>query len=69
MREKNISNPPLHDGLILLIYKHIRVHYVGKFIKEKGVADDEEESKDSLGFSETNDSEVMHSIDDNATKI
>lgn len=37
VREKIIINPPLHDGLIFLIYEYIKVHFVGNFPEVKGM--------------------------------
>ena len=59
MREKILSNPSLHDGLMFLIYEHINIHYVQKFIEVKSVE----------GFSKIEDSGGMHLKEDDAPKI
>lgn len=67
LRGKILTNPPLHDGLMSLIYEHIKFHYVGKFIDVKGMVEDKEESEDSRGFYKTKGSEGMHSTDDDVS--
>lgn len=38
IRENVVTNPPLHDGLMLLIYEYIKVFSICKSTEEKGVS-------------------------------
>lgn len=64
-REKFYTNPPLHDGIMLLIYQYIKSHSIGKFFEVKGVVDEAKESlEDSQDFSNMKNNEGMHLEDD-----
>lgn len=44
IREIVVTNPPMHDGLMLLIYELIMIHSMGKYLDDK--AELEAKSKD-----------------------
>ena len=56
VREKTLANRPLHEGLMLLIYEHIKAQSIGKFPNMREMEDvDDNELEESHGIFDTKD--------------
>lgn len=60
-----MANLPLHEGLILLIYDHIKTHSIGKFQEVKMLEEtDDSELEGTQDLSNIEDSEGLHMKED-----
>ena len=67
VRDHIISNPPLHDGLMLLIYEDIKANSVGKFLKTKEAEVEVDDFEEDGDYMKMEDVDGLHFDKDSVT--